>query len=90
MTSGHADYQAMAQHAKYQLTLMATWVGQCRNGNPSFVYRIAMIGNSDGAVPVAMSRAEDLTPIVDKFFTDLDQKQVAPSPRHSTPMRDSQ
>lgn len=90
MTSGHADYQAMARRAKYRLTLMGTPVGRCRNGDPSFLYRIAIIQNTDGDVPVAMSGAECLGPIVAEFADDLDQKQLAPMPgRASAAQRSS-
>ena len=82
MISGHADYQAMARQAKYRLTLMGTKIGACRNGDRSFLYRIAIIENKNGDVPVAMSGASCLTPIIDEFSTDLDQKQLAPIPRH--------
>ncbi|MGB7756596.1 MAG: hypothetical protein WBL23_11070 [Salinisphaera sp.] len=90
MTSGHADYAAMARRAKYRLTLMGTPVGQCHNGDPSFLYRIAIIQNKDGDVPVAISGADCLTPILGEFSTDLDQKQLAPIPRTSTPARTAQ
>lgn len=90
MTSGHADYAAMARRAKYRLTLMSTPAGQCRNGDPSFLYRIAIIRNHDGDVPVAISGADCLTPILGEFSTDLDQKQLAPVLRTSTPVRAAQ
>lgn len=84
MTSGHADYQAMARRAKYRLTLMGTTVGRCENGDPSFLYRIAIIENRGGDVPVALSGADCLTSILDEFSTDLDQKQLTPMPKHPT------
>lgn len=84
MTSGHADYQAMARQAKYRLTLLGTSIGRCRNGDPSFLYRIALIENTGGSVPVALSGADCLSPIIDEFATDLDEKQLAPIPRQPT------
>lgn len=90
LTSGHADYQAMARRAKYRLTLMGTKIGACRNGDQSFLYRIAIIGNDSGDVPVAMSGASCLTPIIDEFATDLDQKQLAPIPTQPSSTRSAQ
>lgn len=90
MTSGHADYAAMTRRAKYRLTLMGTPVGQCQNGDRSFLYRIAIIQNNNGDVPVAMSGADCLTPVLDEFSTDLDQKQLTPMPRTPTAARAAQ
>lgn len=80
MISGHADYQAMARRAKYRLTLMGTTIGRCHQDKRSFLYRIAIIENRGGDVPVALSGADCLTTILDNFSTDLDQKQLAPIP----------
>lgn len=73
-----ADYRALARRAKYRLTLTASPAGSCRNGEPSYRYRIAMIENANGAVPVALSGVDCLATILDEFAGDLDQKRLTP------------
>ena len=84
MTHAHVDYAAMARRAKYRLTLVDTPIARCRNGEQSYLYRITIIRNRDGDVPLAIAGANCLTPILGQFSNDLDQKQLARVPGQAT------
>ena len=81
MTRGIDDYQAMAQRARYRLTVQATAIGACDDGQPSYRYRVALIENASGEVPITLSGADCLAVIDKGFATALQQNRVRPSAR---------
>lgn len=77
------SYRALAQRAKYRLTLSDTPVSHCRNGDSGYRYRIAVIQNRGGNVPVTLSGAACLDTIVQDFATALDRQGLARGSSHS-------
>lgn len=78
MLKGNVDYEAMARKARYRLTLSGTQIGACRNGEPSFLYNLAIIENRSGDVPLALSGVSCLKTVIRDFANQLDQKQIVP------------
>lgn len=72
---GSRDYDRIAQRARYRLTLKANRIGDCRSGEPSFLYNLALIENASGNVRLALAGASCLSTIIERFQADLDRKQ---------------
>lgn len=70
------DYQALARRARYRLTLSSDRIGDCRSGDPSFLYNVAVIENQSGRVPLALTGANCLRTAIGKFEQGLDRKQL--------------
>lgn len=66
-----ADAHAMARRARYRLTLTASPAGTCRATEPSFMYRLSIIDNASGQVPLAMSGADCVSAIKQQFQREL-------------------
>ncbi|KEZ78095.1 hypothetical protein [Salinisphaera hydrothermalis] len=81
LTHPGRHYRAMAQRAKYRLTLTDTPVSACRDGDPGYRYRIAVIQNDGGNVPVTLSGAACLSTIVQDFASALDRNGLARASR---------
>lgn len=79
-----ADAQAMAQRARYRLTLTASSAGACRSGEPSFMYRLSVIENASGKVPLAMSGADCVSAIKQQFQQELAEDGLSPRSKAST------
>lgn len=73
-----ADAHAMAQRARYRLTLTASPAGDCRGDEPSFMYRLSIIDNASGRVPLAMSGADCLGAIKQQFQRELAADGLSP------------
>lgn len=78
-----ADARSMARQARYRLTLTASPSGDCRSGEPSFMYRLSVIENASGKVPLAMSGADCLGAISQQFQQELTEDGLAPEARPS-------
>ncbi|WP_147418230.1 hypothetical protein [Salinisphaera sp. Q1T1-3] len=76
MTRGSDDYRLMARKARYRLTLRSESIGRCRNGQTSLRYRLALIENANGNVPVSLSGADCLDAIRQALTTELDRDRI--------------
>ncbi|ROO26412.1 hypothetical protein SAJA_11305 [Salinisphaera japonica YTM-1] len=84
MTRGIDDYRAMAQRARYRLTVQATEIGACDSGQSSYRYRVALIENASGEVPITLSGADCLG-VIDSGFADaLQQHRIVAGARPSS------
>ncbi|GAB3670728.1 hypothetical protein [Salinisphaera aquimarina] len=73
---GNRDYQSLARRARYRLTLSSDRIGDCRSGEPSFLYNVAMIENASGDVALALTGATCLATAIRDFDTDLRRKHL--------------
>jgi len=78
------DARAMAQRARYRLTLTSSTAGACRNDNPSFLYQISIIENASGKVPLAMSGGDCLDNVRTQFRQELLDDGLSLKPRVQT------
>lgn len=79
-----ADAHAMAQRARYRATLTASPAGACAGDEPSFMYRLSIIENASGKVPLAMSGADCLGAIKQQFKRELAEDGLSPKPAASS------
>ncbi len=81
MTRGIDDYRAMARRARYRLTVQATEIGACDSGQSSYRYRVALIENASGEVPITLSGADCLSVIDAGFARALQQDRIVAATR---------
>lgn len=79
-----ADAHAMARRARYRLTLTASPAGACQGDEPSFMYRLSVIDNASGKVPLAMSGADCLGAIKQQFQHELAEDGLSPKTAKSS------
>lgn len=73
-----SDYPALAAQARYRLTRASQAIGPCSR-NPdrtSYRYRLALIENATGRVPITLAGADCLDTIVAAFAADLDKDDI--------------
>jgi len=73
-------YLGLAHQARYRLTLSNRRIGDCRSGEASFVYNVALIENQSGDVLMGLTGADCRGRVLKRFDTTLDRKHLDPEP----------
>ncbi|MES1927052.1 hypothetical protein [Salinisphaera sp. T31B1] len=71
-------YQRLSTLARYRMTLSSKRIGDCRNGDASYLYNVAVIENDGGGVIAAMTGAQCRETAIERFGDELDRKRFSP------------
>jgi len=73
---GSRGYSGLAAQARYRLTLSSERIGDCRSGDASFLYNIALIENNGGDVLIGLTGANCRATAIQRFESALERKQL--------------